>query len=100
MSHETHVSVVVVNTGVSADHIVKFTGLVGVESGDEVVVRRAQGSNVLVDHRTERDLYSIELAGLRCSMTVLQHGRYLETLYLAANRYLATSNADTSLGVL
>ena len=68
LSHETHVSVVVVNTGVSADHIVKFTGLVGVESGDEVVVRRAQGSNVLVDHRTERHWYSIKLAGLRCSM--------------------------------
>ena len=68
LSHETHVSVVVVNTGVSVDHIVKFTGLVGVESGDEVVVRRAQGSDVLVDHRTERDLFSIAMPGLRCSM--------------------------------
>ena len=30
----------------------------------------------------------------------VQHGRYLATLYLAANRYLATSSANTNLGVL
>ena len=37
---------------------------------------------------------------IQSDQSKIQHGRFLETLHLTANRYLATSKAHTNLGVL
>ena len=70
----------------------------GAEASPHPHPTQIRGGPPLTAKRDKSRYFSCSLSTIY--MNTVQYGRYLETLNLAANRYLATSEAGTILGVL